>query len=212
MGEGLIVGTDRLGRPLTNEEKRDTGKLLRAHDFAGACTVALLFARKLARTKQGADDLLGRAQLRLFRWGWDPNEVPLAKRMCRLVWSEWTNEANEKEKERAGEEGFLREMQETDQTVTQSAEAETVRLDEDREAKDDAKVSVERMRAAFLEAADAVNVAWLDFTLEGVIDLQEMARRSGRDVTEFYGAAKRRKRLVKRWLAEKTGSRDEEDE
>jgi hypothetical protein len=33
-----ILGTDRLGRPLTNEEKARFGNLLREHDYVGACT------------------------------------------------------------------------------------------------------------------------------------------------------------------------------
>ena len=77
-----IVGTDRLGRPFTDEEKARASKLLREHDFAGACMIALRFAHKKTRSLQAAQDLLARACLRLVRKGWDPDEVPLVRRMC----------------------------------------------------------------------------------------------------------------------------------
>src|SRR5579872_4272425 len=83
-----ILGTERLGRPLTPDEKAVFGALLREHDYPGARLVALRFAYKLARNVARAQDLMGRADLRLVRFGWDPKEVPLVQRLCRLVWSE----------------------------------------------------------------------------------------------------------------------------
>ncbi len=41
--------------------------------------------------------------------------------------------------------------------------------------------------------------------LEGVTDLQKMATDSGREVADFYAAAKRRKRAVLRLLARERG-------
>ncbi|HEV3189371.1 MAG TPA: hypothetical protein VGY54_02680 [Polyangiaceae bacterium] len=65
-----ILGTDRLGRSLTPEESKRFGALLREHDYPGARLVALRFAHKLARTRNRAQDLMGRADLRLVRLGW----------------------------------------------------------------------------------------------------------------------------------------------
>ena len=44
-----------------------------------------------------------------MRTGWDPNVVPLVKRMCRLVWSEFHNQIRETDTARGAEEVFLRE-------------------------------------------------------------------------------------------------------
>jgi hypothetical protein len=55
--------------------------------------VALRFAYKKTRSHGRAQDLVGRVNLRLVRRGWDPRDVTLVKRMCRLVWSEYTARA-----------------------------------------------------------------------------------------------------------------------
>ena len=80
-----MLGTDRLGRPLTDEEKRRFGALLREHDYPGARLVALRFAYRLTEGRASARDLMGRVDLRLVRLGWDPKEVALRSRLCRLV-------------------------------------------------------------------------------------------------------------------------------
>ena len=77
----LYVGTDRLGRPLTNAESARLAGVLRANDFVGASSVALRFAFKKTKSQGRAQDLLGRANLRLVRRGWDPRDVTLVKRM-----------------------------------------------------------------------------------------------------------------------------------
>jgi hypothetical protein len=50
-----------------------------------------------------------------------------------------------------------------------------------------------------------MNLLWLKFALEDVTDLQKMAAASGRDVADFYAAAKSRKRAVQRLLANDRG-------
>src|SRR5260370_16333299 len=72
-----VPGTDRLGRPLTDEEKKRLGALLRQHDYPGARLVALRFAYKLTRSRTRAQDLMGRVDLRLGPQGRDPSEGPL---------------------------------------------------------------------------------------------------------------------------------------
>jgi len=222
-----VVGTDRLGRPLTDEEKKRFGALLREHDYPGARLVALRFAYKLARSRQRAQDLMGRADLRLVRSGWDPREVPLVKRLCRLVWSEWTHAAAEGEPARKAEEGFVRELEVTEglrvAMPTRPKEADApeaaqapewavpphehhvTALEAVHESRTKASVKLEKLRAIFEKAGDEVNLLWLKQELEGVSDLQQMAAASGRDVADFYAAAKRRRRAVQRLLANEQG-------
>ena len=202
-----VLGTDRLGRPLTDEEKKRFGALLREHDYPGARLVALRFAHKLTRSRLRAQDLMGRVDLRLVRLGWDPSEVALVKRLCRLVWSEWTNATSEDETSRRAEESFLREMEVTEGLVVRSAE-ERAAEEEKRRA---ARVQLEKLRGSFEQSGDEVNLLWLAHSVDGETDLQKMAERSGRDVAEFYAAAKRRKRVVQRLLAEERGVAFEED-
>ena len=107
------AGTERLGRPLTDDEKKRFGALLREHDYPGARLVALRFAYKLTHSIGRARELMGRVDLRLVRFGWDPAEVPLKNRLCRLVWSEWTHTVGDTEKGRKAEEAFLRDFEAT---------------------------------------------------------------------------------------------------
>ena len=110
------VGTDRLGRALTDDEKRGLAALLRAHDWVGACMIALRFAYRLTHRIGAAQDLMGRVRLRFVRSGWDPRQVPLVKRLCRLVWSEWTHELEEAKVAREAERTFREHMR--DEGVT----------------------------------------------------------------------------------------------
>jgi hypothetical protein len=211
-----FVGTDRLGRPMTDEEKRHFGALLREHDYPGARLVALRFAYTLARGRAGAHDLMGRADLRLIRLGWDPREISLVKRLCRLVWSEATHAVGETDKARRAEEGFLRELEATEGLSAQSIEQRAVERHAHNEAHAHATRQIEKLREVFEKAGDEVNLFWLKCSLEAGADkvpsLGQMAAGSGRDVTEFYAAAKRRNRAVRRLLAEERGLNYEEDE
>jgi hypothetical protein len=207
-----VLGTDQLGRPLTNEEKVRFGALLRQHDYPGARLVALRFAYKLTRTIARAQDLMGRADVRLVRFGWDPNEVPLVKRLCRLVWSEHTNAMSETDAARKAEEGFLRELEVTEGFSAPSVEQRALHQETRQQAEANAKAQLEKLRAFFEKAGDEVNLLWLDHQLRGETDLQKMAQATGRDVTDFYRAAERRKRHTRRLLAEQQGVRYEEEE
>jgi hypothetical protein len=219
-----VLGTDGLGRALTDDEKKRFGARLREHDYPGARLVALRFAYKLTRSRVRAQDLMGRADLRLVRSGWDPREVPLVKRLCRLVWSEWTNVGSESETARKAEEGFVRELEVTEglkvsppmrpRTADESKAAEwavpshehqVTALETAHESRTKASAKLEKLRAAFEKAGDEVNLLWLKFELEGVSDLRQMAEASGRAAAEFHAAAKRRKRTVQRLLANDQG-------
>jgi hypothetical protein len=222
-----VIGTDALGRPLVDDEKKRFGALLREHDYPGARLVALRFAYKLTHSLGRAQDLMGRADLRLVRSGWNPRDVPLVKRLCRLVWSEWTHASAEGETARKAEEGFVRELEVTEglkvappmrpKTTDAPAVAKApewavpphehhvTALEAAHESRTKASVKIEKLRAIFEKAGDEVNLLWLKHELEGVSDLQQMAAASGRDVADFYAAAKRRKRAVQRLLANEQG-------
>jgi len=207
-----LIGTDVLGRPLTADEKKLWDRVLRQHDFNGARRYALLFGRRLTRNVARAEDVVGRACLRLVRWGWDPSEVTLAKRLCRLVWSEWTHEKKEDRRRRNAEEKFLAEMAVHEGTHSRSTEEYTTQLEQEREDEEHAKRQIERLRAAFVREGDAVNLEWLQFTLEGEEDLAVMAKKTGRDVKEFYAAAKRRTTATNGLLAEDNGVKHDPQE
>jgi len=206
-GTGTGDGADARARPLTIDERRRLGALLREHDYPGARLVALRFAHKLTRDRAAAHDVMGRAELRLVRLGWDPREVALVKRLCRLVWSEWTNMLAEQDAARRAQSAFVREAA-TDAASAPSPEQLATR-DAEQAA---ASAWLERLRASFERAGDEVNLAWLEHTLRGETDQRAMAQRSGRDVTEFYRAADRRKRHVRRLLAADAGASYEEEE
>jgi hypothetical protein len=206
-----ILGTDRLERPLTPEESKRFGALLREHDYPGARMIALRFAFKLARARNRAQDLMGRADLRLVRLGWDPAEVSLVRRLCRLVWSEWTHAIGESDTARKAEEGFLREMEATEGLSVKSIEQQAAERETRELAQSSAGAQLEKLRESLEKAGDKVNLIWLDFTLKGETDLQRIAKRTGRNVEEFYRAADRRKRHVKRVLGAQNGVEYEED-
>jgi hypothetical protein len=142
-----MIGTDTLGRPLTNDEKRRFGRLLREHNYPDARIIALRFAYRLTRARTRAQDLMGRVDLRLVRLGWDPKEVSLERRLCRLVWSEWTHAVGETDKARQAEETFLRERKLSGAAAARSVEEQVT----ERTARDDAqalaKAQLAKLRA-----------------------------------------------------------------
>jgi hypothetical protein len=205
-------GTLRLRRPLTPAERKALSDLLRAHDYPRARLIALRFGTKLMRNLAGGEDLAGRAALRLVRQGWDPSKVSLVKCLCRFVWSEWTHHKDERATQREAEEEFL-ERQKLEGPHVSPSPAEVLAreaAERAREARNQAHL--DRLRASFQAAGDEVNLLWLAYTVQGIDDLQRMATESGRDVTEFYRAADRRKRHVNRLIAENRGVKYEEDD
>lgn len=208
--EACYVGTDRLGRPLTNDERSDLTGLLRAHDFVGASLVSLRFAFRLRHSKPAAQDLNGRANVRFVRQGWDPRVVTLIKCLCRFVWSEHTHEKRESATARQAEEVFLREQGIHGATALSVEELAARHAAELREA-EEAKRQLDSLRTAFTKANDTINLLWLDYMLADVTSPGDMAARSGRDVSEFYLAQERRRRLTKRLVAAQSGTKSEED-
>jgi hypothetical protein len=236
---GNYLGTDRLNRALTNAEREELAKVLKQHDFVGASMVALRFAHKLTRRRERARDLVGRVNLRLVRTGWDPNDVSLVKRLCRLVWSEYTHEKRETDVARRAEEAFLREEKldgelppvapqrgdplraRKEGPLASSPEQHVIRLEEEQgdEARRAAKlaelrVDLGKLRDLFRAKKDEVNLVYLEQWMAGTEDVAKMVEDTGRDPEEFYAAQRRRKRAVERLLAEKDGAApgDEENE
>jgi hypothetical protein len=207
----VVLGTERLGRPLTDDEKRRFGALLREHDYPGMRLVALRFAYRLTRSTSRAQELLARVDLRLVRLGWDPDEVSLVKCLCRFVWSEWTHASRESATTRRGETAYYRELEATEGVSVDSIERRAVEREAQSDAQALAKAHLDKLRAMFEKAGDEVNLFWLDSALAGETDLQTMAASSGRAVDDFYTAAKRRKRAVTRLLAEDRGVEYEEE-
>jgi hypothetical protein len=203
----MYIGTDVLGRPLTADESKQLGSVLRKHDFEGASMIALNFAFKRTRNKAVAQDLLGRSHVRLVRQGWDPSRVTLPKCLCRFVWSEHGNMRREDRTRREAEQGFLRE-----QGLSHASTVEDYarRLDEEKREEEQARRRTEQLRASFVQAGDTVNLLWLDYWLDGIEEPMQMARLSGRPERDFYLAADRRKRHVSRLMDADGGETSEE--
>jgi len=163
----MYLGTDRLGRPLTDAERKDLSALLRKHDFVGASLVSLRFGLTLRRSRPAAQDLQGRANLRLVRQGWDPSVVTLAKCLCRFVWSEHHHMKSEAAAARRAEERFLQE-QGIESSVAPSIEDLRARLEREKQEEEHAEQRIQALRAAFVKADDTVNLLWLDYRLSGV--------------------------------------------
>ena len=203
--DGPLVGTDTLGRPLTTAEKMRFERVLRRHDFVAVRLIALRFAHTKTRNRAQAEDVMNRVVLRLVRQGWDPGEVPLVKRLCRLVWSEWTHEVEEQKAQRHAEEMFLARMAGHEPAETMPADEAKEREERREKEHAHAEAQTERLRQAFRASDDEVNLEYLHYRQEGIESLEEMARRSQRGVEEFYRATDRRKRAVKRLLVEAKG-------
>jgi hypothetical protein len=207
-----IIGTDQLKRPFTEVEREYAEHLLRAHDYAGARRTALKFAYSLTHNIDRSKEIVGRASLRLVRQGWDPNKVTLVRALCRFTWSEFTHLKEETAAAKAAAERYLKELEATDGLHSPSIEEYMDRLDEERREEARAMARMAELRAAFVEAKDEVNLIWMQMSLDGIDDLLEMAKRSGRDVKEFYRATDRRKRHVRRLAGAPEGAEDQETE
>jgi len=223
--QAMILGTNGLGRAFTDAERDHFAAELRAHDFVGASSIALRFALKLRPSLAAARELVSRANVQLVVLGWDPSEVPLRRRMCRLVWCEHHHVLEQDAAMRRAERVYLREMAVTEgvvftvsgersgmpQVVERSHEEQVVALqvalEEEKRREAKARERLDELRASFEEAGDEVNLVWLQYSREGETSLQKMAERCSRPVRDFYLAADRRKTHVKRLLAAKGGSK-----
>jgi hypothetical protein len=200
---GTVLGTDRIGRAFTHEEKRALSAELRKHDYEGARLVALRFAYRLTRDRERARELMDRVDNRLVRLGWDSAAISLPRYLCRLTWSEWTHAVEEQDRALAKEGAFLRDRRAIDGMAAPSVEERAADVEAKTAAEARARAALEKLRAWFEAEGDVVNLIWLDAALqqEGELpDAQTLSAQTGRAATEFYAAAKRRKRAVARVL------------
>jgi hypothetical protein len=229
---GNYLGTNRIGRPLTDAESRRLDKLLIASGFRVVSVHAFRFALRLAKTKGRAEDVVSRANLRLVCTGWDPNVVSLQRRMLRLVWSEFTHDRREEVLGRRLEEEFLREQgihgpvpppaaargdplrPPPKEPAASSVEQEAIALEEEQAELADRRKKLDELIARLRANEDQVALEYLEFRRQGTVSPAEMVEACGRkvDVKVFYEAARRVQRLVERIAGEKPGAPRDDDE
>ncbi len=195
-------GTNKLGRPLTDDEKKKLGAQLRAHEYPKARLKSVAFGYRLTHRMHAAQDLAGRADLRFVRVGWNPRQVVLVRRLCRLVWSEWTHEIEESDAARRAEEAFLRAEAMPDDDKAPSPEDRAEEIQASMDARAHAVRQIDRMRAAFEATNDQVNLDWLRLAEQEITDIGQMVPLTGHSTQDFYRATDRRTRLVKRLVEE----------
>jgi len=199
------------GREPTAEQRAAFEEMLLEQDLEGALLAAMEYAMNLTRDNETmARELVLRARTRLWeQCSWDPQKAPLAAALCGMVRSERSNDARRGDRSRKREAAYVTEVETLDGAAAKSAEELAVANEQREEERGQAAGRLEELRARFVAAGDEVNVLWIEYSLDGVEDPAEMARRSGRDVKDFYRARDRRVRLVQRMRA---AQREEEDE
>jgi hypothetical protein len=198
-----VLGKDRIGRAFTHEERRALAAELRKHDYEGARLGALRFAYRLTRDPDKARDVMGRVDSRLVRLGWDSAAISLPRYLCRLVWSEWTHTLEVEARVRLAEGTSVGERNATDGEAAPALEQRAIDAETKTAAEARARAAIQKLRAFFETEGDTVNLLWLEAALEqeeGLPDPRTLAAQTGRTATEFYAAAKRRKRAVARIL------------
>jgi hypothetical protein len=193
--------SDAEGAEIPAERRRRFEALLIEHKIEEAYLVALAFAYDLTKSRHRARELAMRARSLLWeRCSWNPANGPtLAIYLCGIVRSQRSHDA-EKESTRSEYETAYAEEMAVRHAPTEPSPEEAA-LETARHA--DGAEQIALLRRSFEDENDEVNLLWLDFALEGVGEPAEMARRSGREAKDFYRAADRRKRHVRRLLAAK---------
>jgi hypothetical protein len=205
---------DESPEDLARQEKRaHYEELLATHRLDAALLAALAYAFERTKSKHRAKTLVQRAHSRLWEtMSWDPaSGVTLQAHLVGIVRSIFSTDARDSVAREEAEEAYAAQADVVATTGAASPEDEVIAAEEREHGRRRAAGMFDRMRAAFEEAKDEVNLLWLDFMLKGVEDLGEMARESGRDVKEFYRATDRRKRHVERLLEAERAERDDDD-
>lgn len=190
----------------TADERAAFEERLLGEDLEGAQTQALDYALRLTRKNEAmARQLVRQARTLLWeRCTWDPDKAPLGAFLCGIVRSEWSTEARRAVTERENEVEYLTAVEMIEGPAAKSPEELAVAHEESGAARDEAAQQLEKLKAHFVETGDAVNIAWIEYSLEGIDNLAEMVERSGRSAEEFYRARDRRVRYVQRLLEKKT--------
>ncbi len=180
---------------------------------AAAMVAAYDHARALTDDdKPYARELVKRARTLVWhRASWNIERFTLAEVLCGLVDSEFSHDARAAAT-RADKEGFVAAEDAHLGTSRPPTPEELVLEKEERERSSaDARARLEVLREAFTKARDVVNQVWLNFQLQDIDEPAEMARLSKIDVKQFYLAADRRKRLVRKLLEEAREKKQEEE-
>jgi hypothetical protein len=196
--------TVQRGEPSAEQRARFEEMLL-GHDLEGARLQALAYAMKLTKknatmARQMVDDA---CRLLWERCSWDPNRVGLGAYLCGIIRSERSHAAEAGITERENEVEYLTEVETLEGAHGKSPEDLMVACEESVEGREKAAAELAEMKSHFETTGDSVNLEWIEYSLDDVDDLEEMARRSGRRVEEFYRARDRRVRYVQRLRAKK---------
>ena len=189
------------GAEIPVERRRRFEALLIEHKIEEAYLIALAYAQDLTKSRSRARELAMRARSLLWeRCSWNPAKGPtLAVYLCGIVRSERSHDADKESTRSEYEAAYAEEMTVRHAQTEPSPEEAALET----ASRADAAEQIALLRRSFEDENDLVNLLWLDFALEGVEEPAEMARRSGREAKDFYRAADRRKRYVRRLLAAK---------
>jgi hypothetical protein len=190
-------------REPTEEERAAFEEMLLGHDIEGARLRAMSYAMKLTRdnqtmSRQMADEALSICWERCL---WDPERVTLGRYLVGIVRSQWSTAARDGATEREHEELYLAEMEALDGAAGASPEDAILDHAEHQESQADALHLLTAMRTHFEKNGDTVSLQRMDFMADEIDSPAEMARLSGRPVEDFYRAAERCARLVRKLRA-----------
>ena len=198
----------------TAAEREHFEELLLGEDLEAALAAAYDYA--LGRTRKNetmAMELVRTARNLLWeRCSWDPDQCTLQAYLIGVVRTESSNEARRGRKERENEVEYLTEVATLDGADTRSAEQLALEEEERMGDRDAAAAELKKLEDHFTATRDDVNLDCIKYSLEGIDDLSEMAKLSGRNVKEFYRARDRRMRYVERLLADKRGEPQDDEE
>jgi DNA-directed RNA polymerase specialized sigma24 family protein len=190
----------------TEEQRAAFEERLLDEDIEGARLQAMSFAmdrlRNKAMARQAADDAF---RLCWERCTWDPKKVELGEYLCGVVRSEWSNLSRAGARERERAQGYHTERETLEGPGDPSIEQAAIELEESAEGEDEAVRTLSAIKAHFEKTGDTVNLERMGYMAGGIDSPAEMAKRSGRPVEDFYRAADRCARLVRKLRA-----RDEE--
>jgi hypothetical protein len=187
-------------REPTEDERAAFEEMLLGHDIEGARLSAMRVAMRLTRgnetmSRQMADDAWS---ICWERCAWDPQRVKLGRYLAWIVRSEWSHEAEAGVTEREYAEEYLAEMEALAGPAGASPEDAILDHAEREESRADATHLLTAMRTHFEKTGDTVSLQRMDFMADEIDSPAEMARLSGRPVEDFYRAAERCARLVRK--------------
>jgi len=201
-------------REPTAEERAAFDELLLGEDLEAAEAQALDYALGLTgKNETMARQMVLHARTLLWeRCSWKPDKAPLGAYLCGIIRSERGHDARHGAIVHRHEVEYFTEVATLDGPDARSPEQLALEEEERLDDRDAARAELKKFEDHFVSTRDEVNLDWIKYSLEGIEDLAEMAKLSGRDVKEFYRARDRRVRYVERLLAEKRGEPQDDEE